>query len=98
MPPRRVAARGNARFRRGSISAFSPKISADNEIDDEGDYDADEVNTVSYWVKFQLWVAKHQHKWGAIFYSIFLIIFSLVVLKSQVTQLRSSSHRKLRSI
>jgi hypothetical protein len=85
MPPRRVAARGNARVRRGSMSALSPKKSAGIEDDYEGDDYADQQNTVSYWVQFKLWVAKHQHKWGAIFYSIFLLIFSLVVLKSQVT-------------
>ena len=40
--------------------------------------------SVSYWIKFKLWIAEHEHKWGAIFYSIFLLIFTLVVLKSQV--------------
>jgi hypothetical protein len=83
MPPRRVAARGNVRAKRGSVSALSPQKK--QGIDDEDDYFADQEDTVSYWVKFKLWVAKHEHKWGAIFYSIFLLIFSLVVLKSQVT-------------
>jgi hypothetical protein len=84
MPPRRVAARGNARLRRGSVSALNPKKLADNESGIEVDDFAEQENTVSYWVQFQLWVAKHEHKWGAIFYSAFLLIFSLVVLKSQV--------------
>jgi hypothetical protein len=41
-------------------------------------------STVSYWVVFKLWVLKHEHKWGAIAYAVFLLVFTLVVLKSQV--------------
>ena len=54
---------------------------ADEEDDDIPD---DEGSSVSYWIKLKLWIALHENKWAAIFYAIFLLIFTLVVLKSQV--------------
>jgi hypothetical protein len=57
---------------------------ADRANDDEEEFADEEDSSVNYWVRFKLWVAVHEHKWGAIFYAIFLLIFTLVVLKSQV--------------
>ena len=44
----------------------------------------DTENAPSFWVSFKRWVLSHKKKYSAIAYGIFLSIFSLVVLKSQV--------------
>ena len=52
--------------------------------EEDDDIPDDEGSSVSYWIKLKLWIALHENKWAAIFYAIFLLIFTLVVLKSQV--------------
>jgi hypothetical protein len=79
MPPRRVG--GGARALRSSTNSSPAKRKAGvgEEVEEEL-----EETSISIWVTLKLWVAKHEKKWGAIFYAIFLLLFTLVVLNSQV--------------
>lgn len=79
MPPR--VARAKIGRSPKKIKAVGKLVDAEDE--DFPGYDEDGPS-VSYWFRFKLWIAEHEHKWGAIFYAIFLLIFTLVVLKSQV--------------
>jgi hypothetical protein len=78
--PRRIA-RPKIGVGRSSVNKVASKAGPADEDDDFAD---DEGSSVSYWIKLKLWIALHEHKWAAIFYAIFLLIFTLVVLKSQV--------------
>jgi hypothetical protein len=78
MPPRRALAvkRGPRAIR----SSSNRKAGDGEEVDDQEDEEA----SISIWVTLKLWIAKHDKKWAAVFYAIFLLIFTLVVLRSQV--------------
>ncbi len=73
---------GGARALRSSTkdSTAKRKAGVGEEVEDQ----EDEETSISIWVTLKLWVAKHEKKWGAIFYAIFLLLFTLVVLNSQV--------------
>jgi hypothetical protein len=73
---------GGARALRSSKkdSTAQRKAGVGEEVEDQ----EDEETSISIWTTFKLWIAKHENKWGAIFYAIFLLLFTLVVLNSQV--------------
>ena len=80
--PRRIA-----RAKIGVIrSPLKKKLDgkADRADAEDEEFADEEEASANYWVRFKLWVAEHGNKRGAIFYAIFLLIFTLVVLKSQV--------------
>jgi hypothetical protein len=81
--PRRVA-RAKIGVGRSPLKKRVDATADRANADEEEFADEEEGSSVNYWVRFRLWVAVHEHKWGAIFYAIFLLIFTLVVLKSQV--------------
>jgi hypothetical protein len=79
MPPRRVGGGPRALKKKNLDSSPTKRQAGVGEEEQEV-----EETSISIWVTLKLWVAKHEKKWGAIFYAIFLLLFTLVVLNSQV--------------
>ena len=81
MPPR-VRGGGARALKKKNLDSSPAKRKAGvgEEVEDQ----ELEETSISIWVTLKLWVAKHEKKWGAIFYAIFLLLFTLVVLNSQV--------------
>ena len=83
MPPRRAA--GRARVPRlGAAKRRGNVVEAGDAVDELEEQNVDQENPPSFWISFKLWLLSHQKKYSAIAYGIFLCIFTLVVLKSQV--------------